>query len=345
MDKNEISEEVSTTPIIKDIERLFVRGFKSLRWLVVSIFTWIWQFLNFAMKYAVILFIAGILGGVLGFFSTELFPRKYASSMILKLNVDAKSQLENDISYFNALISKQENTILSQLFDITPEEAGSLVKFEFFAASDYIEKIYGLNEIYKSIDTSLVKVIDIEQLASMNDPIFSNRFKITIQATNEHIFSKLEKPLMAYLERSEELKLLLAAGQKSLNFQRQVYLKEMQAIDTLSNYMNKALLANSENASQGDNETFVMLGGEASKNRPVNAIDLQDKYILYAQKIAKIDLSIQEYKSIYFVNSHLNPYGEKIGYGAYKRALMGAFLLFCTTCFVIYLVRTRKKLN
>jgi hypothetical protein len=345
MDKNEISEEVSTTPIIRDVERLFVRGFGSIKWLIVQVFIGLGNFLRFSLRHAMILLAVGIIGGAVGYFSTEIIPRQYASSLILKLNVNSKPQLENDIIYFNSLISKKETETLANLFQITTSEAASLSGFEMFSHSTYVEKLMGLNEVYNNLDTGLVRLMDVEKLANSDDPTFSTLFKITIYSSDEAVFSKLEKPLMTYLEKSEELKLLLESSQKALAFQREVYVKEMQTIDTLTKYMNQAMLANAQSGASKTDETYIMLGAENKTSRPVNAIDLQDKYIFYAQKIAKIDVSIQEHQTVYFVNSHLNPYGEKIGYGGLMRALIGSISLFLVTSLIIYLVKIRKKLG
>ncbi len=345
MDKNEISEEVSTTPIIRDVERLFVRGIRSIKWLVVQIFLVLWNFIRFCFRNVLILLLVGLLGGVLGFFSTEIIPRQYASSLILKLNVNSKAQLENDIVYFNSLIGKQETEILANLFQISTSEAEALSGFEILSHSTYVEKLISLNEVYSNLDTSLVRMIDVDNLSNQSDATFSSQFKINIYSSDQAVFSKLEKPLMAYLEKSEELNLLLKSSQKALEFQREVYVKEMQAIDTLTRFMNLSMLANAQNGVQKNNETYIMMGGESKGSRPVNAIDLQDKYIFYAQKIAKIDVSIKEHQTVYFVNSHLNPFGEKVGYGGLMRAIVSALIFFFTTCIVIYLVKIRKNLG
>ncbi|MFT5824167.1 MAG: hypothetical protein ACI8ZM_005433, partial [Crocinitomix sp.] len=126
MEKNEISEEVTVTPVIKDLERLFNRFIQFIRSIIERLFNGLQNFIAFAFKNFIILAVVVILGGCLGFFSTEFMPRVYESNMTVKLTVNGKEQLLNDVGYFNALIQKGAVKELSELLSISEQEAASL---------------------------------------------------------------------------------------------------------------------------------------------------------------------------------------------------------------------------
>ena len=254
--------------------------------------------------------------------------------MILKLNVEAKDQLLNDVHFFNALVSRSDHGELANLLGITNEEAQSISGFEVYAYSDLVERTIAMQDIYGMIDTALFNDLNMTEQLNQNESAFSSRFKIIITANQQDVFKTIETPLLAYLERVPELNNLLTSSQKSLEFQLQVYVHEMALIDTLTMVLNEVMLTQaSQPQSNNAGDVNVLMGPDQSANSDVSAIDLQDRYIFYSQRISKIDNQIEKNKTCYFVSSHLNPYGEKIGYGRLTRALIGAFALFA----IVYL--------
>lgn len=342
MEKNEISEEVTVTPIIRDLERLFGRFVELIGQLIGLIFKGIGAFIKFGLKNIILLMIVAILGGIAGFFSTQFFPRQYSSSMVVKLNVDSKEQLLNDVGYINALIDKGAVTELGALLQLSDGEAQTLTGCEVYSYATYVEKTRALNELYRNTDTALYRSLEMDQLMASSNSELSAKFKITLSATDQTVFSKIEAPLLAYLERVPELNKLLQSSQNALAFQRQVYLNEMQKLDTLAMVLNKALIERSKIPGQASSNTHITLGDE-QKNNEINALDLQDRSIFYAQKVSKIDVEIQEHETCYFVNSHLNPYGEKTGYGRLSRAIVVSLSVFGITYLLLLVFKSTKK--
>ena len=72
---------------------------------------------------------------------------------------------------------------------------------------------------------------------------------------------------------------------------------------------------------------------------------LQDRAIYYAQRIPDIDLSLIEHGNCYFVTSHLNPFGKKIGFGQFYRAGLVGGLFALSLGLILTLVYLRKKAN
>lgn len=108
MEKNNIPEEVTITPVIRDLERLGNKLYLFFVSSIKALLSALLLFLQFCVKNIVFLSIAVILGLAIGYFSLLVLPRTYSSTMVLDLNVDAKSQLYNDINYFDALIEREK---------------------------------------------------------------------------------------------------------------------------------------------------------------------------------------------------------------------------------------------
>lgn len=343
MDKNEISEEVTVTPVIRDLEKLFNRAVGFIWMLIKLLFKGLGDIVRLVLKNIWIVLIVSFLGGALGYFSTKFFPREYGSSMVLKLNVDSKEQLKNDINYLNALIDKKETKKLGDLLKISEAEAGSLSRCKLDPSATYVEKTEAVNQLYKSIDTALFELVDYEDLLAHGSSELSAKFKITITATDQEVFQKLEEPLLAYLESSPELNQLLEISRKSLLYQRAVYQKEIDRIDTLTKVMNEATLARARTSVNSGTSTNILFGSDQMEKQ-ISALDLQDRSLFYSQKITKIDLEIQEHASCYFVNSHLNSFGAKIGYGGLLRAIISSVFVFLLTLLILLLGKWRKTI-
>ncbi len=335
MEKNEITEEVTVTPIIRDVERLMSRLITGVKKFIIFIWEQLICLLRFVLKHFVIFLIVSIIGGCIGFFSTGLVPREYASEMVLKINVEAKEQLFNDVQYFNALIQRQEHEKLASIFEISTAEAASLRKYEIIAYSSFVERTNALNQLYATTDTSLRNTINTDQLLADNNNELSSKFKITIHASEQSIFQKLEKPMLSYLERVPELQILLKKSKAALEFQRSIYQKEMVSLDTLAKVFNNAMLEQAKSGSISGSDTYISLGNEQEKKTEMNALDIQDRSIFYAQKIAKLDIEIQEHETIYFTTAHLNDYGSKIGLGRLSRAIVMALIFFVLTALIL----------
>lgn len=341
MEKNNIEDEVTITPVIRDIERLVNRMVKFIWSLVRTIFAAIGMFFQFVFKNLVILMIVAVIGGLVGYFSVDFFPRKYTSSMVLKMNVDSKEQLQSDIDYLNALIDRNQDNRLEELLGITKEEAASLKNCELEPSATYVEKAEAVNMLYKSTDTALFDLINYEALLNSSSAELTAKFKLTFTATDQQVFEKLEKPLLNYLESSPELNRLLVVNQKALLLQRQTYVKELERLDTLSRVMNTTMIEHARTAVNSGSNTNISFGNEENEKN-VSVLDLQDRYLFYTQQIIKVDKEIEEHQTCYFIESHLSPFGSKIGFGKLYRTLIGSVFTFLVVSLILLLFKWRK---
>jgi hypothetical protein len=89
--------------------------------------------------------------------------------------------------------------------------------------------------------------------------------------------------------------------------------------------------------------TNVTFGDKLPANE-MDALDIQDRYLFYAQNVAKIEQTLTGYESCYLVKAHLSPVGMKIGAGRFTRAVYGAFIFFILTALFFYWKYGRNNL-
>ena len=107
MGKNNILEEVTITPVIRDIERLFNKVLSIIGCGFKLLYKGIIAFILFSLKNIYWLLIAVVVGGLGGYYSTLVVPQTYSSHLILRPSINAKEQLNADVNFFNSLIESK----------------------------------------------------------------------------------------------------------------------------------------------------------------------------------------------------------------------------------------------
>lgn len=340
MENNKITEEVTITPVIRDIERLINKVLQLILFILRSILKSLKSLLRFTIENLRTLFILSLLGGILGFSSIFFVPQRFASSMVVGLNIDAKAQLLSDINYFSSLIKREQNEKIAEILQISKEDAESITKIEVKPHSSYIEQVEFMNKLYKSLDTNSHKHLNFNYLFSDEDSQLSRKFKITVYSTNEILFSSIEKPLITYLERVPELIEMVETSKRNLEFEKSIYMKEMANLDTLKLVMNEALLEEARSDKSSNSGTTISLGKKEESSN-MSHLEIYNQYIIYAEKVKQIQSRINDFQNCYQVFSHFNAFGEKYGPGKGLRTLLAALSFFLIG--LIYLSFKKNK--
>ena len=201
MDKNNIPEEVTVTPVIRDIERLINKLVSSIWYLIRGMASGLVLLLQFNIKHLKLILPIVIVAMIIGFASVNFIPRTYSSNLLLRLNVESEGQLYSDVGYFNSLVQEEKLDELAKLFQISEEDASSLKNFEIKPHSSYREKLDIINNIYRELDSATYQHIDFDLLLEGGFSAVSSRFMIEVVSTDQKIFSKLESSLLTHLER------------------------------------------------------------------------------------------------------------------------------------------------
>lgn len=331
MEKNNIPEEVTITPVIKDVERLIYKLIQLILAFFKGIGNLFSAFIRVTFRLRKALAIFALVGALLGFFSISFIPRQYFSYLVVDFHIDSKLQLYADVTYFNTLIAKQKHAQLAEIFSISEEEAKTISSFELEAHYSYVENVKRLNVFHNELDTSIIKFVDFTALFEEEEnPELGNRYVIAIYSTDVDLFEKMEIPLITFLERSPELQKIRLNNIASLQKQKLVHEQELEKLDTLLKVLNTVMLEQAK-VNKTNKGTYISLGSESGKSDiQFNQLEVQNKYVSHSKSIIDIDTKLTDYSSCYNIVSHINPTGTAIGFGRLGRtAILGAisFLL------------------
>ena len=329
MENNNITEEVTITPVIRDLERLFNRFFSLIVLAFKMLFRSVELFVLFSLKNIYWLLFAVVIGGGVGYSSTFYIPQTYSSHLILRPNINAGQQLKSDVNFFNSLIKKNKVNVLSELLKISTKDAESLSEIIIEPHTSYLEKIDMINGMHKSLDSATYKYINFVTLLEEDNLTFSRDFIITVRAKDQSVFSKIESGLIAYLERVPELQEQLKREQRILENKKAIYLEEMASLDSLKIVLNKVMMEQAKSSNMASKNTTISLG---KNNAPltINPLDIYTRKMSYAKEVSGIAKKISEYSSCYQVSAHFSEYGYKTGPGKLTKtmALSVVFLIF-----------------
>ncbi|MEQ8625212.1 MAG: hypothetical protein RJQ00_10225 [Vicingaceae bacterium] len=333
MDKNKINEEVTITPIIRDIERLFNKILNLLIGLFIQLGKLIKNFILFTIRNFKILFILTILGGVIGYLSIYVFPRNYTSTLVLEPNVNAKYQLFNDIDFFDALIERGEQGRLAKIFNISEEEAESLSEISIVPFNTTVERLKIIDQLYRGLDSTTKRELSFDDIyfSDVND--LTNKYAVKIVGTDEIVFSKLEPRLIEFIERVPEFE--KERKEKKENLIRQKFLieKQLTDLDTLKYVTNQSTLLQAKK--QNTSNSSVPIYGQSKQESDFNPLEIYDKYIDLAGRLNSIESRLTSLNNTYTIHSHFTEFGSKYGLGKGKRAILFGFIFFSLGAIII----------
>lgn len=327
MDKNNTTEEVTITPVIRDIEKLINKLLSMLLFILKVIGKGISDFFLFILSKIKLLAIFATIGFCIGLASFWMSPTEYASSLVLQLNIDARAQLFSDVVYFNSLVQREQTQKLMDLFSISEKEAKTILEFEIRPFSTVTERIEYVDRVYRRLDTSYQRLINLEEIIDESDYSYSNKFLIVVKSTDEFIFQKLETPLLVFLERVPELNTMRKKELVILEMQKKTLLKEIQDLDTLKKISNNVLIEQAKSKSRSNSGTSINLG-QSSEANIVNPLEIFSKVAEYNKDIILIEKQLDNFSNCYKVFSHMNPVGFKNSLGRLTRSALFSLVFF-----------------
>lgn len=326
MEKSNIPEEVTITPVIRDIERLVLRLFSGVKIIIQAVIRAIVKFIKHFAKYFLVLVVATFIGGLLGFFSDVVFPRGYSTNMIIEPTLGTNVQLQNDAGFVNSLIEKREYGKISELFEITTSQAETLLGLEIVSVSTEIDRLRYVNEFYKELDTALKGKYDVSTALKKRDGFFAKKFAIIISGSEPLIFATLEPRFIAFLERIPSLQQQRKAAITLLTKQKQYYEAQISDLDTLKKVNNIRVLKSDNNLAGSG--TTISLGNEQGYSR-TNVLDVYGSSNEFFNKVVSVEAKLLDLKSCYKIYAHFSEYGSTTGFGRLSRAgiLGGVFFI------------------
>ncbi len=257
------SEEVDLGKLFQVMGKGFKNLSNSIKNLIKILFHYFISLLIFFKRNALVIGIATILGGVLGYVIRMDKVIEYQSDMVIKINYGVGNQLYSKQNYLNRLIKREDTKKLAEIFDISSEEASFLTGFSIQPNDIESDLLKEFNSYIQHTDTIYTKNLTVEDYARRLNLYDYKVQKITTFATNETIFGKLNKGIINLVE-NEYYKGLLKLKLDEYNFRERILEKELSEIDSLRKRYNKvALLRAGQISTSGTNISLA----EKTNNR------------------------------------------------------------------------------
>ncbi|MFD2551519.1 hypothetical protein ACFSQP_06795 [Bizionia sediminis] len=252
------SEEVDLAQLF----RLFGNAFGKLANFISDIFKAIFSVIIFALRAIIVNFkiivVSMVLAGILGYVLERQKPVIYTSSMLIRPYFESKFQFVTNMGYYNALLENKKYTTIAELFEISEEEASAIKDFEIETGPETEnDKLLQYSMFLDNLDSTRVKPISYEQFVE-NRTIYSGElFQITVHATKNDIFPKLENGITNSFTNSYSLK-RMQKRDSLLTIQQNNIVSQLKQVDSLQQIYIKVL----ENDSKSQGSEFS-IGGES----------------------------------------------------------------------------------
>lgn len=338
------NEEVDLIVLFNLIGNAFARFFN----FIGSIFKSIFSVFIYALKaiivnikiIVIVVLIAGILGYILEKYKTDV----YSSQMVVRPYFDSKYQLITNINYYNALIQGNDTQTLSELFEISSENAKQIRRFEIEVGPETEnDKIIQYDTFIKSIDSIRAQEISFEDFVENRSIYSGDFFLITVEANKKNIFKSLEKGLNSSFTNTYSAK-KMKKRDSLISIKKQTLRNSIKAVDSLQKVyirvMEEESKTNSSKITLGEGFT---LEKEQSKTKEYELLNMELK--LRSELSALEEQKVEE--DVYFDTiSGFQEYGNKVNRLSQKHSLIFpviAFLILCLLYLTLKVVKFVKN--
>ena len=349
--ENAKPDEVEISDFLKILGKIFTKIGNGIAWVLVSIYELLILLFIFIKRKIIWLCIGYILGLVFGLISYYNSGGIYKSEMITRANFESSYFLYNQIDYFNSLIENNRIDDLTREFNISQDEAKSLIDFKATPLKNDIEaaKLYhqtfletrrNHNYSFDTIWQNTLKFDEFKnELTDYDFPII----KIALRSKKLDIFPKIQKGLINSLNNNPDLKEKKENIEQIRNQEETLLADALKNIDTLRQVYNKKLTMQVENTSPGGNQ-FIL--GERDIRNP--ELDLYDKSMRLKDELIELKMRSTKEKNVLELfsgfektglqQSALRRIGENALYG-----LAFIFIILIGIEFIRFLNRTEKS--
>jgi len=227
------SEEVDLGQLFKAISNVFDRFIRFIRYVFKSILSIIIFPLKALITNFKLVIVVIVVSAILGYALESVNPKIYKSEMFVKPYFDSKYQLVNNIDYFNALIESDNYEALSNLFDITNEEAEQIIGFEIMTGPESEnDRITQYDNFLRSIDSIRAQEITFDDFIENRNIYSSDFFEISVESKKKDIFRKLEQGLNTSFKNTYSEK-KMKKRDSLIYLQKQSILASLTSVDSL----------------------------------------------------------------------------------------------------------------
>jgi len=196
LEKNDKSEEIDLVlffNLIGNALNRILAKFTSASKSLYSIFIAIAKAIFLNIKLITTVFIAAlVIGTVLDVYKAKV----YYAEMYVKPYFESKYELVNSIAYYNSLIKLGDKKELSNQFNITEEEANSIVEFKIEVGPESKnDQIKEYNNFIKDLDSAKASKYEFKDFIKNRNLFSTSVYLIKVRSNKYDIFKKLEKAI------------------------------------------------------------------------------------------------------------------------------------------------------
>lgn len=324
------TEEIDLGQIFNAIGKLFDRFFRFIGSIFKAIFTFIIYFLKVVIDHLIIVAVVVGLAFVVGYFLEKNRPEVYEASMLVKPYFNSKYQLVTNMGYYNSLLKENNYNVLAETFDISNEEAETLVSFDVESGPETKNELLKQYDQYlKSLDSTRAKTITYNDFVENRDIYSSELFLVTVKSFKMDIFRKLESGFDATFSNRYSID-QKRIRDKTLDIKKTVYQRDLDRMDTLQNvYINIVKKEAEKGAAFVNVQGLLPLQQEKSKTYEY---ELFQHEVRVRDSIRKVEQTKVEEDSYYDVLSRFPEVGNEAAKFTQKYWFtfpIAAFLILC----------------
>lgn len=283
--------------------------------------------------------IAAFLGIIFGFFIDVKSPDIYAYDMIFEPNYGSRYQVMEKVEYYNVLIDEKDSITLSKEFEISYEQANSLVEFKLKPYETETEQILEYNELLKQTDTVIHKLVNFKGFreGKLSLKSKSKRYVYRLKSTLDMLPNFKEK-IIFDIEKNPTLQKEKKINLEVLTLNSQILKTELKEVDSLRKLYRyvKLLSAEKERKSNG---TYIDFSKEGNtKNDDIKLFDISETL---NKKIILNEIAKKRGEEIINIITEFNSSGKNI------TALENSYKVIFASIFVgfVLIFLLLKKLN
>ncbi len=235
-------EEIDLGSLFSQLGKMFTGVFNAFKGLFTSSFHYSILFLLFLRKNIIVLGVASLIGGILGYILQNKKETTYNSKMFVETNYLSANRLYNQIDYLNNLIEEKDSIKMAEIFNVSPASAAKLTGFTIKASEPLKQSLLDYDTYMQETDTIYTRDFEFQDFQKR---ISEKDLRYHIVTANSKVstgFENLKMGIIAlvendYYKKMRELKL------KEIRFAKKELETNIYQLDSLrKQYKTVALL-------------------------------------------------------------------------------------------------------
>lgn len=262
-ENNKQEEEIELGSLFVIIGKGFTKLFNFIGSIFKGLFHFIILILLFLKANTIKIGIAVLIGVLIGAYLELDKETRYGADLQVQPNFESSRQLYNNINFYNDLVKQKDTILLAKTFKISVSEASTLKKFDIFPVKNENDIITSYDELILSVDTLTVKSYSFDNFKRMFTDYDYKIHKVTVQATKNDVFSKLDDVIISSITENKYFNKLKELNNENLNRTDAMLRKNLAQADSLHNVYKKVLVEEAKKETSG---TSIDMGGNGRKS-------------------------------------------------------------------------------